>query len=201
MISRANNFDLIRLFAALQVAVYHTMEHLEYQYVGWGVKFPFPGVICFFVISGFLITSSWDRNPSFTKYIKNRFLRIIPALWTAFFILVIVLACFGYINSATIKRPQFWFYCVGQLTLFQFYTPDFLRTFGVGCPNGSLWTIPVEFVFYLILPLLIYYTRQCKNIGLIIVSALSITINVLISKFGDGGIIFKLIGCSVFPWL
>ena len=66
-------------------------------------------------------------------------------------------AFFGFINKENLRTPQLWGWFVGQLTLFQYYTPDSLRAFGVGCPNGSLWTIPVEFVFYLLLLDLFYY--------------------------------------------
>ena len=204
MISRVNNFDLIRLIAALEVAIGHTLFHLKCNnsiFPEIGIKFPFPGVFVFFVISGFLIASSYDRNPQLFKYIKNRLLRIVPALWTAFFLIFIVLGYFGYLNNETLSLPQFWGWVIGQLTLFQYYTPDILRTFGVSCPNGSLWTIPIEFIFYLLLPVLIYIFRKRKNLGLILSSILSVIINVLLAKYNDGGLVYKLIGCSVIPWL
>lgn len=57
-ISRENNFDLIRLFAALQVLLGHGINHLQilgYDEILDVISF-FPGVMVFFVISGFLIT-------------------------------------------------------------------------------------------------------------------------------------------------
>ena len=59
-ISRENNFDLIRLFAALQVLLGHGINHLQilgYDEILDVISF-FPGVMVFFVISGFLITRS-----------------------------------------------------------------------------------------------------------------------------------------------
>ena len=158
MISRENNFDLIRLIASLEVAIGHTCFHLqvpENNLFASGYSFPFPGVFVFFVISGFLITASYERNKQYLRYLKNRILRIVPALWIAFILLFIILWVFGFINRDTLSNLPFWGWMFGQITLFQFYTPDILRPFGVGCPNGSLWTIPVEFIFYLILPLLL----------------------------------------------
>ena len=209
-ISRENNFDLIRLIAALQVAVHHTLVHLqvpEFQLklcVGGGrinIEFPFPGVIVFFAISGFLVTASLDRNQSVKKYILNRILRIVPALYLAFILTFIALACFGFINVKTFSSIPFLGWIIGQLTLFQFFTPDILRPYGVGCPNGSLWTIPVEFVFYLCLPLIIFFFRKRKNIGLIIFSVLSIVSNVILCRYGGDGLIAKFIGVTVLPYL
>lgn len=203
-ITRDNNFDLIRLLAALQVAVCHTFRHLhiadykQTHILGYG----FQGVFCFFVISGFLIAASYDRNHSFKHYIKNRLLRIVPALYMAFVLTVLVLYVFGFINPTTIKNPTLWAWGFGQLTLFQFYTPDLLRPFGVGAPNGSLWTIPVEFMFYLLLPLLFLAKNlKAKNIVCIICIGCSLSVNMLITRYGNDGIICKILMVSIIPWL
>ncbi len=204
MISRENNFDLIRLVAAFQVAIIHTAEHLELDdaclYSIGSISFPFPGVFVFFVISGFLITASCVNNQSLVQYLKNRVLRIFPALWCAFFLLFVVLCVFGYVNRDTLKLPQLWAWIVGQTTVFEFYTPDVLRDFGVGCPNGSLWTIPVEFGFYLLLPLVIYVFRKRLNVCLIVLSVLSLGVNYVNALFMEGTVM-KLVKYSFLPWL
>ncbi len=69
-ISCENNFDLIRLLAALQVLLGHGINHLQilgYEHILNAISF-FHGVIIFFVISGFLITRSYITK----KYQKNR---------------------------------------------------------------------------------------------------------------------------------
>lgn len=156
---RSNNFDLIRLLAALQVVVTH-----GFHYLGLSLWAPLgavidllPGVPIFFVVSGFLISLSWERAPSATHYVRNRLVRIFPALWvclgvsTAFFL-------------ASGVRPdsasRFLAWLAAQLTIGQFYNPTFLRGFGVGVLNGSLWTIPVELQFYLLLPILALLARR-----------------------------------------
>lgn len=154
-ISRRNNFDIIRLLAALQVTIGHGLHILQIGGDFLSLCDLFPGVIIFFTISGFLITMSWERSKTVEKYARNRFLRLFPALFVCFIITQFLLFFLGYINLRSFLNPQMWVYWIGQLTLFQFFTPDALRDFGYGCPNGSLWTIPVEIEFYILIPLIL----------------------------------------------
>src|SRR6202011_6269624 len=77
---RVNNFDLLRLLAALQVAVVHSIGFLKptryfARLMEAGLD-RFPGVPIFFVISGVLISKSYERSDSLRDYIRNRCLRI-----------------------------------------------------------------------------------------------------------------------------
>jgi len=151
MVYRENNFDLIRLIAAFQVMVMHGIFHLKIDGPGLGklsgIFDFFPGVLMFFTISGFLIFSSLDRNKDLKKYFFNRVLRVYPGLWLCFIVTVILLLAFKTINVSDLFTGTMLKWSLGQLTFFQFWTPDLLRTWGVGTPNGSLWTIPVELQF------------------------------------------------------
>src|SRR5690349_20850650 len=87
-----NNFDLIRLLAALAVAFAHTYslrgrvdpitKFLSYDYLGT------ISVWIFLVISGFLVARSEERQTT-TSFVISRFLRIYPA-----FALVIAIETF-----------------------------------------------------------------------------------------------------------
>lgn len=181
VISRENNFDVVRLFAALQVCIGHTFAHFNIS--GGGISeflSNFPGVIIFFALSGFLITSSWCNSQSVKKYTKNRFLRIFPALFVCFVVLQITMIVLGHINLSSFRDKQMWLYWIGQLSLGQFFTPDALRNFGVGTPNGSLWTIPIEIEFYIILPLLfILLVKFDVKYKILILAAVSVVANVV----------------------
>lgn len=217
-ISRDNNFDVVRLFAALQVCT----GHLFYHYNISGGAFShflsnFPGVTIFFALSGFLITSSWCHSKSIAHYIKNRFLRIFPALFVCFVVLQLAMVCLGHITVTSLKDIQVWVYWLGQLTLGQYFTPDSLRDFGVGAPNGSLWTIPIEVEFYIILPC-IFILLGKVNIKwkLITLALFSIVLNIVLSRYNTSpshtnaaelivqnhwALIVKLLSVSVFPYL
>ena len=64
---RINNFDLIRLFAALQVVFWHFIDgliadpHSSWHWIVSKIWAMFPGVPIFF-ISGFLISRSYESN-------------------------------------------------------------------------------------------------------------------------------------------
>lgn len=195
-----NNFDLIRVIAALQVLVFHAIEHLSIDslrvFGDWTSYLP--GVPIFFVVSGFLISRSWERAPSARHYFANRLLRIYPALWVC---LAVSIAIF---LAAGVRPPlaPFAVWLAAQLTIGQFYNPDFLRGFGVGVVNGSLWTIVVELQFYIVLPLLALLARRIRGgwwwlAGLALVSMLVSRVIV-----GDRATITqKLLDVTLAPYL
>nr|WP_299416389.1 acyltransferase [uncultured Emticicia sp.] len=162
-ISRENNFDLIRLLAAFQVMIWHSSVHFglsERLHDILVVIYHFPGVPIFFTISGFLISFSLERNKfNLKQYFTNRGLRIFPALWVCTILTALLLLIFDKIGSS--KDFITWF--VAQITFFQFYASESLKTWGTGHPNGSLWSIAVELQFYFALPLILYLINLSKN--------------------------------------
>jgi peptidoglycan/LPS O-acetylase OafA/YrhL len=94
---RANSFGLLRLLLALSVVASHAFP------LGWGKVDPlltFSGqqtdlgsiaVIGFFVLSGFMITSSGRRLGIF-RYAWHRALRIFPGLWVCVLLTALVVA-------------------------------------------------------------------------------------------------------------
>jgi len=68
-----NNFDLLRILAATQVLYFHTIFHLKIDAPSWTLVFQyFPGVPIFFVISGYLVSASYERSESLMRYFWNR---------------------------------------------------------------------------------------------------------------------------------
>jgi peptidoglycan/LPS O-acetylase OafA/YrhL len=206
IISRENNFDLLRLFAALEVVLGHASAHLNIGLGAFGnILSHFPGVPVFFTISGFLIARSFSLNQNIKQYFRNRILRIYPALWCCLLFTVILMLVSNGISYRQIfsKNMILWFF--GQATFFQYWTPDILRGWGVSAPNGSLWTIPVEIQFYILLPVIVLLFKKipifCK---IILLFALSFLVNRFCASFHHSGVeptLIKLIGVSVFPHL
>ena len=85
--SRENNFNIIRLLAALLVIYVHSFAIFKInidepiaKVLHSGVSLGEFAVYVFFIISGYLITASFVRSKSNWHYFKARLLRIYPGL-------------------------------------------------------------------------------------------------------------------------
>ncbi|HHX8669793.1 TPA: acyltransferase family protein [Vibrio alginolyticus] len=204
--SKINNFDLIRLFAALQVVIGHSVHHLDVKFIPYDyfLRF-FPGVPIFFLVSGYLISSAYQRSPTLRHYAFNRFVRIFPALWVCLLFTVIMVIFVVKADFSLIELTQWIF---AQATIGQFYNPDFLRSFGVGVINGSLWTIPVEIQFYLMTPILYFFIQKFSSkksgYALIFLFLFFLIINQVYGRFvhdnDEISILGKLFGVTFIPY-
>jgi len=206
-----NNFDLIRLLAAAQVAVLHVLYYLSSP---WRTA-PliqllelFPGVPVFFFISGFLISRSYEKTGSLADYWRNRALRIFPALHVCVLLNLLLVLGTGYF---ALVGAHFWQIAVlylAKTTIFQFYNPDFMRGFGDGVLNGSLWTICVELQFYFLTPILyamwVSDRKQRTNLVLVGLIIASLVCNRLLYSTQPefaASVYWKLARVSFLPWI
>ncbi len=204
-----NNFDLLRLVAATQVAIVHGIYHLKVEFLFPLISYLnyLPGVPIFFFLSGLLISASWERNPNIKIFSGNRIFRIIPGLWVCVLFSVILIILFSFILNVDISYLFLGLWALMQGTLFPQYSPDSLNWFGVGVVNGSLWTIPVELTFYFFLPLLYLMSEKNKlnknKVFLIFAMVSFIVFYFLINWKPEAEanlILKKLIGFSAIPW-
>jgi len=208
-IFKENNLDIIRLLAALQVAILHSAEFMMDETGGYFFHFLrlFPGVPIFFFISGFLISKSFENAPNTWQYAKNRILRIYPALVVCVFINLIMVWSTGYFNIVQIGISDVTMLFLAKASFLQFYNPEFMRNFGDGVLNGSLWTICVELQFYLVIPILYWifsYRKKMNNIALAVLILIFLMANRLLYIWEDGNsnlVIWKLYRVSFFPWV
>lgn len=151
--SKMNSFDLLRLVAATMVLYSHQFALLgmpEPSFFAWNT-FGGAGVTIFFFLSGMLVWSSWNRDPDWFRFFQRRSLRIFPALWLAVVLTVLLL---GPIVSTLPWRHYFgsmetWRYFTTAALLNQHTLPGvFKENFYPRAVNGSLWTLPVEFLCY-----------------------------------------------------
>jgi len=184
---RTNNFDLIRLGAALQVAIEHTQAHFHLGNALGPVSMAlsaFPGVPIFFIVSGMLISRSLEQSPTLRDYLRNRCLRIFPALWVCLVITVLVTAWLLVARLGTAGTWQWLAFWSAQMSVAQFWQPSFVQGLPTGGMNGSLWTITVELQFYLLLPLIYRLPglrQQRGNVSLLLLAVVSLLVYLAIT--------------------
>ncbi|MES2319255.1 MAG: acyltransferase [Pseudomonadota bacterium] len=201
--THANNFNLIRLLAALQVLIVHAINHFEITGFGLDVFKAIPGVPTFFLISGYLIGASYQRRgwAGIGQFSKNRFLRIFPGLWVCVLVSTAAMLATGYLNGKGVSPLSFGSWLLGQSTVVQFYNPEFMRQFGTGVLNGALWTISVELQFYVLVPLLFTLLKKHK-FAFAALFAVSLGVNLLLRLDPDNHTMMrKLLSVTFLPWV
>lgn len=203
-----NNFNLIRLFAAAQVAHYHLISIYQLDLVEPHrllVKFfgLFPGVPIFFFISGFLISKSWESSHSWKDYAVKRFARIEPALFVSILFAILLTYFSGYFSTSSPSINDLFTLILAKTTFVQFYNPDYLRGYGDGVLNGSIWTICVEIQFYIILPLCYLFVFRNSKKLLIGFFLLFILISLVVGQYKAANyhsITSKFLTVTFLPW-
>lgn len=133
----------------------------------WGRFWFYDGVAAFFMISGYFVFASAERltgQPSgIAIYLTNRALRVIPLVWTYLVAAVLITLIVGAASFRDLASGDGALWLLSTLAMVPVYSPDFLDSFGVGVVNGSLWTIPVEVSFYLLVPLLVAWHVRMRR--------------------------------------
>ena len=121
---RRNNFDALRLLAAISVIFSHscliadgTQRHEPLiQLTGNHSILGLTGVFVFFAISGFLVTQSFEETGDPLRFLAKRALRIFPGLFVATLLSALVLAPLVTTlePSAYFSRPEPYRYVIGN---------------------------------------------------------------------------------------
>ncbi len=165
-INKYNNIEWVRLLLAAQVMFVHVFHHMDSAHLIFFGNFP--GVPAFFFLSGFLIYASHLKSQCDKQYFVNRFLRLFPAL------LVVTLAGVGVVVLGKLRLDEpininglvVWF--LAQISIGQAFNPPEFRGLGVGVINGALWTITVEILFYISVPVIALLERRVKSTVIIL---------------------------------
>lgn len=194
-----NNFDLLRMALALLVVVSHSFPLSTGSEAHEPVKLLTKGqttggaiaVDLFFVISGFLITASYDRCATVWTYLRKRVARIYPGFVVAMLLGLVVARTLGGATfpcrSETALAVDFIGH-VARLTEFS-YRDAFPNNPYPGPLNGSLWSIPYEFWCYLGVAGLGSLGLLHKNwgIGAIFLFAMAARVSFAITGWNPGG--------------
>lgn len=167
---RIHEIDGLRSVAILLVLFHHTFSHPiirelcggEYCTAGaFLYHFSSSGVQLFFVLSGYVLFLPYFRyNKDFQifKYFRRRFARLFPPYLVVLLINSLFVLTVNHFPNH-LAEPYFaaikWEHVIKKLFIFNFDTPFF---------NPVLWSLEIEMIFYLILPLLYYLFRLLRII-------------------------------------
>ena len=195
-----NCFDIIRLICAFTVFLGHFITHFSFDSdLLHGVAYFVRGVPVFFFLSGLFIAKSLERYKT-SEFLKRRAIRIFPELWAD---VLLNLALILISRGGGYSCKDIAVYIGTQMTVFQFYTDEWLRGYGVGVPNGALWTITVDIQFYIAA---IFLAKWLKRKGIkawSVVIAFGMILDWALEK-GKGlypEIVYKLLQCNLVSFL
>lgn len=159
---RYGGFDALRILAALAVILSHSFaisghrgDGLRYSVGHYHVALGTLGVSVFFVISGLLVATSWDRLGDHRVFVRHRVARIWPALTATIVLTVFVLG-----PLTTVLRPVDYLanratmlYLGRNIVLFVGtinHLPGVFLDHPVRSVNGSIWTLTYEVWAYVL---------------------------------------------------
>jgi peptidoglycan/LPS O-acetylase OafA/YrhL len=183
-VERHNNFDLLRLVAAVSVIFSHafllsenSQDHEPLMILTGGQTIlGVVGVFVFFTISGYLVTQSFDTTGSPLVFLAKRALRVFPGLFLCLAVCVFV------IGPLVTGLPLADYLARREPYLFLFHNAvldtDYNRLPGVvfgpgnigGIVNGPLWSLPCEVLMYLMLFALGVCRLLTLRIGLVLLA-------------------------------
>lgn len=175
-----NNFDTLRFLLAFTVFLVHASflsGATSLQIIPRFLSSEF-AVKSFFVVSGFLIFLSYENSHSLKDYLFKRLRRIYPGY-------VIVITASALLGFAISTYPRsFCFdteilkYLASNLVFLNFLHPGLPGVFlenHVQAVNGAIWTLKIEVMFYLCVPMFVWLFNQVGRFsGMIFLFAISV---------------------------
>ncbi len=159
-----SNFTILRLLLAVLVVLGHYQQLNGVVAAPWPFSYAATAVDCFFVVSGYLISASFDRDSDLRRFYIRRVFRIYPLY------AVIIVAQAGILvmlqpAGSTVAPMALVRYLIANATFANFLQRNLgeggvLSVLHFATLNPSVWTLKVEFGFYLILPLIWVATER-----------------------------------------
>lgn len=163
-----NNFYVVRLLASIMVLFSHSFYLYSIKSIdplhrisGGIFTFGNIGVYIFLIVSGYLVTQSFQNSTFILNFLWKRALRILPGLWFMVLLSVLIIgpilsnqqlltyfttgSNFGFLTNIFLFIPN------------NFKIPSIFNENPIGTFNGCLWTIAYEVFFYLLLSTFFFF--------------------------------------------
>lgn len=180
-----NNFDLLRLLFAATVCLVHAYALSEFPQLSpiATILSSSVAVKAFFVVSGFLIFMSYERSSSLRSYAQKRVRRIYPAYFTIVMLCALGLVVASSKGAADYFTGTWWRYVAANLAFLNFVQPTLPGVFesnNMAAINGALWTLKIEAMFYISVPLFVFLIRKTKALPVLMLTYLASAIYALL---------------------
>lgn len=153
---RDNNFGFLRLLFATLVIISHSPELIDgnrsrepLTLLFGTLSFAEVAVDGFFLISGYLITTSFMESASTLDYLRKRLFRIVPGYFACFAFCALIIAPNAGAAGSFLSLHVLAHHILSIARLMTPYVPEAF----IGLPhpelNGSMWTLHYEFACYL----------------------------------------------------
>lgn len=155
---RLYEIDLLRFIAAFFVVIFHYtfrgyaadhMTCMPYPTLSFIGAYGYLGVELFFMISGFVIMMSTQREGTFKAFVTSRIVRLYPAFWIG--------CSLTFLVTMVMNDPAYhvtWGQYLINLTMLNGYI-------GIESVDGVYWSLFVELKFYFLVCLLIVTGQLC----------------------------------------
>lgn len=164
-LNHIKELDGIRAIAIILVIIWHyfacQVSNEQISLPGrMGIAWTWSGVDLFFVLSGFLIGRILIVNKESDNYFKTFYIRRALRIFPPYYLLLI-----GYMITVGAGYNTYFFWLLdNHIPIYSYFL--FIQNFymvikGFGANwLGATWSLAVEEQFYLLLPLVIYYTKK-----------------------------------------
>ncbi len=161
--NRIPSLDGWRGIAIALVLFDHLQDSLLGHHFSLSTETGYHGVVLFFVLSGFLITSKLLEGPiDFKRFYMRRFFRLMPAAW-AYLAFLVLLSVF----TGT------WFTSRAEIVACLLCYRNFFGKMGFA---GHFWSLSVEEQFYLVWPCMLFLAGAARARWIALFGAIACTV-------------------------
>lgn len=157
---KSENLHFMRFIAAIMVILSHSFSlcagsiEQEWAILLTNSQLTMGGisVSIFFLCGGYLISMSMEKAKTASKYFEARLIRLLPPL---FFVTLTVTLLGGWITTLSpveyYTSADTWKYMLNSVFILTHNLPGvFEGNISNATVNGALWTLPVEFICYIL---------------------------------------------------
>lgn len=199
MAERNNSFDIMRHVAAYTVLISHHFVlsgQSEPLFLMWST-YGTIAVTIFFSISGYLMADSFSGSGNFIEFMIKRCRRIFPGLIMCSFIMYFIIAAFAKTGSAyeyIISGDALNYFLKNSVFLQEPVNRVFSCYLYKDVINGSLATLPMEFLCYILIGLSLSFSKSWKAPTLLLIIAIisTLILNYQTDLYSYYSITFKL---------